>query len=142
MADNNLPSDSGVSRENPEKTRQYTILLVEDDQVLTNMYTKKLESEGYQVLNSVDGEGAFEVFLKENIDLVITDIMLPRVSGTEFLEKLRKTSKGKDLPVIVWSNLALEEEKNRALELGANEYIIKGSLTLDQIAQTVKKYLK
>ncbi|OGM23531.1 hypothetical protein A2865_01755 [Candidatus Woesebacteria bacterium RIFCSPHIGHO2_01_FULL_39_17] len=105
------------------------------------MYTQKLVSEGFKVLNAVDGEEAFAVFVKEKIDLIITDIMLPRVSGIEFLQKIRVTPKGKNVPVIVWSNLMLEEEKKQALALGANEYVVKGQLKLEDMAALVRKYM-
>ncbi len=118
-----------------------TILIIEDDQVLMKMYVQKLTNEGYNILSAIDGEQGFDTFRKAKIDLVITDIMLPRVSGIEFLEKIRKTPNGKDVPVIAWSNLAREEDKKKVLDLGAQEYIVKGSLTLEQMAETVKKYL-
>ena len=121
---------------------KFTILIVEDDQVLMRMYTQKLVSEGFKILNAVDGEEAFTVFDKEKVDLVITDIMLPRVSGIEFLQKIRTTPKGKNVPVIVWSNLMLEEEKKQALALGANEYVVKGQLKLEDMVALVRKYLK
>lgn len=116
------------------------VLIVEDDSILRNMYVQKLKGAGYEVLGARDGEEAFEIFQKEKVDLVLTDIMLPRVSGTEFLEKLRKVKKGKNIPVIAWSNLQDEEEKEKALKLGAKEFLHKGSLTLDQVLDVVKKY--
>lgn len=137
-------SDTGSSdtQGNPSEVgAKKTILIVEDDQVLMKMYVQKLTSVGYNVLTAIDGEEAGDVFKKNKIDLVITDIMLPRVSGIEFLEKLRKTPKGKKVPVIAWSNLAREEDKNRVVDLGAQEYIVKGTLSLEQMAETVKKYL-
>jgi len=126
---------------NSDTQSNFTILIVEDDQVLMKMYTQKLVSEGFKVLNAVDGEEAFAVFVKEKIDLIITDIMLPRVSGIEFLQKIRVTPKGKNVPVIVWSNLMLEEEKKQALALGANEYVVKGQLKLEDMAALVRKYM-
>lgn len=120
---------------------QKTILLVEDDQVLRNMYVQRLKMDGHNVLGASDGEEGFDVFKKEKIDLLITDIMLPRVSGTELLQKIRGTKKGKNLKAIAWSNLSLEDEKKQAESLGILEYIVKNTLTLDQLSETVKKYL-
>ena len=116
------------------------ILIVDDDAVLRNMYTQKLKGAGYEVVGAQDGEEAYEIFQKEKFDLVITDIMLPRVSGTEFLEKLRESKKDRNTSVIAWSNLQDEEEKEKALNLGAKEFLHKGSLTLDQVLDIVKKY--
>lgn len=118
-----------------------TILLVEDDQVLSKMYSQKLTAEGFNVINATDGKVALEQFKKQLIDLIITDIMLPKMSGIEFLQEVRSTPKGKDIPVFVWTNLTLEGEKRQALGRGANEYLVKESLTLAEVVKLVKKYL-
>ena len=125
------------SKSNSKKT----VLIIDDDTVLLNMYKQKIISSGYNVVTSIDGEEAFDVFQKEDVDLIICDIMLPRVSGIEFLEKIRKTKKGKNLPVIAWTNLKDTEVKEKAMKLSVKEFLIKGSLTLDQVVETVKKYL-
>src|SRR3990167_7527632 len=98
------------------------ILLVEDDQVLAKMYSQRLASEGYEVLTAADGEEGLKIALETDLNLVITDIMLPRVSGIELVEKLRKTKKYSKTPIIAWSNLADESEKETALRVGANDY--------------------
>lgn len=118
------------------------ILIVEDDNVLRNMYSQKLKADGYEVLNAPDGEEALDLFEKESFDLIITDIMLPKMSGNELLVKFKSSAKGKNIPIIAWSNLPPGDEKNKALELGAEEYLEKGSLTLIQVTETVRKYLK
>lgn len=118
-----------------------TILLVDDDTVLRNMYEQRLKIDGYKIFCAGDGEEGYEVFQgNEGIDLLITDIMLPRVSGTELVEKIRKTKKGKNLKIIAWSNLANEEEKEKLIKLGVLEYLVKSVLSLDQLSETVKKY--
>lgn len=118
-----------------------TILLVEDDGVLRNMYEQRLKMDGYNMLCAGDGEEGLELFKDNNIDLLITDIMLPRMSGTELVEKLRKDKKGKTLKIIAWSNLSNEEEQAKLQKLGVSEYLLKNSITLDQLSETVKKYL-
>jgi DNA-binding response OmpR family regulator len=139
--DNPRQTDSSVNNSSTNKKTENTILIVEDDLVLSKMYAQKLSSEGFNVISAADGKEALNKFKKEKIDLVITDIMLPRMSGTEFLEQIRSTPKGKNVPVFVWTNLALEEEKRQALSLGANKYLVKESLTLDEVAELVKKYI-
>ncbi|KKQ36451.1 MAG: Response regulator, partial [Candidatus Woesebacteria bacterium GW2011_GWA1_37_7] len=111
------------------------------DPVLQKMYNQKLISEGFNTLIASDGQEAQDLFNKEPVDLIITDIMMPRVSGIELIENIRQDSKEKNTPIIAWSNLALEEEKQKALSAGANEYVIKGSLNLEQLIDLVKKYL-
>lgn len=120
---------------------QYVILIVEDDPVLLKMYTEKFSFEGFKVLNAKDGEEAFQVSQQEVINIILLDIMLPRISGTDFLEKFRQTPKGSDIPVIALTNLAEEQEKVRALKLGVKEYLVKAMQTPEQVVQKVKKYL-
>jgi DNA-binding response OmpR family regulator len=124
---NNLPSKSKI------------VLIIEDDTVLSKMYSQKLQSEGFSVLNAGDGEEGYEMIMKNKVDLVLTDIMLPRVSGIDFLQKLNANKKKSKVPVIAWSNLPDDQEN--ALKLGAKEYLIKGQISLDQIAAIVKKYI-
>lgn len=121
---------------------QPVILVVEDDPVLLKMYTEKFGFEGFKVLNAKDGEEALQVTERETAEIILLDIMLPRMSGTDFLEKFRQTAKGKDTPVVALTNLAEEQEKQRALKLGVKEYLVKAMQTPEQVVQTVKKYLK
>jgi DNA-binding response OmpR family regulator len=118
-----------------------TILLIEDDTVLRNMYEQRLKMDGYSILCAGDGEEGFRMFQENEIGLLVTDIMLPRMSGTELVEKVRKTKKGADLKIIAWSNLANEGEKNKLLDFGVSEYLVKSAISLDQLSETVKKYL-
>ncbi len=118
-----------------------TILIVEDDPVLLKMYTEKFAFEGFRVLNARDGEEALEISEKESIDIILLDIMLPKMSGTDYLEKFRQIPKGKNVPVVALTNLAEEDEKERALKLGVKDYLVKAMQTPEQVVQTVKKYL-
>ena len=120
---------------------QPVILIVEDDPVLLKMYTEKFGFEGFKVLNAKDGEEAFRVSQAEIINIILLDIMLPKMSGTDFLEKLRLTPKGKDISVVVLTNLAEEAERQRAIKLGVKEYLVKAMQTPEQVVQTIKKYL-
>ncbi|OGM10022.1 hypothetical protein A2Z67_01690 [Candidatus Woesebacteria bacterium RBG_13_36_22] len=120
---------------------QPVILIVEDDPVLLKMYTEKFSFEGFKVLNAKDGEEALLVSERETMNIILLDIMLPRMSGTDYLEKFRQTPKGRDVPIVALTNLAEEEEKQRALRLGVKEYLVKAMQTPEQVVQTVKKYL-
>lgn len=125
-----------------QKNKDYTILIVEDDPVLLHMYTEKFTFEGFKVLTAKDGDEAFDVAIRENVKVILLDIMLPRVSGTDFLEKFRKEPKGKTIPVIALTNLAEEEEKQRAIKLGVEVYLVKAMQTPEQVVDTVKNCLK
>jgi two-component system phosphate regulon response regulator PhoB len=120
---------------------QPIILIVEDDPVLLKMYSEKLGFEGFKVLNAKDGEEALSVSESEPLNIILLDIMLPRMSGTDFLEKFRLTPKGKDVPVVALTNLAEDAEKQRALRLGVKEYLVKAMQTPEQVVQTIKKYI-
>lgn len=133
-------NNTGVAEQKAEGN-QPAILIVEDDPVLLKMYTEKLGFEGFKVLNAKDGEEALSVSGSEPLNIILLDIMLPRMSGTDFLEKFRQTTKGKDVPVIALTNLAEDAEKQRALSLGVKEYLVKAMQTPEQVVQTIKKYI-
>lgn len=117
------------------------ILLVEDDPVLLRMYTEKFNFEGFRVLAARDGEEALKISQDAKIDMVLLDIMLPRMSGTDFLERLRELPKGKDVPVVALTNLAAQEEKDKAMKLGVKEYLVKAMQTPEEVVEKMKKYL-
>ena len=121
---------------------QSVILIVEDDPVLLKMYTEKFGFEGFKVLIAKDGEEALQISETELINIILLDIMLPKMSGTDFLEKLRQSPKGEQMKVIALTNLAEEQEKERALKLGVKEYLVKAMQTPEQVVQTIKKHLK
>lgn len=130
-----------VQNQVPQKDNQLVVLIVEDDPVLLKMYTEKFGFEGFKVLNAKDGEEALKVSLTEKIDIILLDIMLPRMSGTDYLEKFRQNPKGKDVPVVALTNLAEEAERQRALRLGVKEYLVKAMQTPDQVVEKIKKYI-
>lgn len=117
------------------------VMIVEDDPILLRMYTEKLTFEGFNVVGANNGEDALEIATRENPNLIILDIMLPRMSGTDFLERFRQTSTGKDIPVIALTNLAEDEERQRALKLGVKEYLVKAMQTPEQVLEKVNKYI-
>jgi CheY-like chemotaxis protein len=120
---------------------QKVIMIVEDDPVLLKMYTEKFSFEGFSVINAKDGEEALEIALSQPIDIILLDIMLPRMSGTDFLQKFRESPKGKTLPVVALTNLAEDEERQKAIKLGVKEYLVKAMQTPEQVVEKVKKYL-
>jgi two-component system, OmpR family, alkaline phosphatase synthesis response regulator PhoP len=131
MSDNNQTS----------KTGQKTILIVEDDPVLQKMYSEKFIFEGFNTISAKDGEDALEKATSNKPDVILLDIMLPKMSGTDFLEKYRETPKGKDTPVIALTNLTEEEEKQKALKLGVKAYLVKAMQTPEDVVQKIKSNL-
>jgi DNA-binding response OmpR family regulator len=124
-----------------EQKPQKTILVVADDPILSRMYTEKFTFEGFKVLVARDGEEALKVTEIEGVDTILLDIMLPRMSGTDFLERFRQEEKNKKIPVVALSNLTEQEERDRAMKLGVKEYLVKAMQTPEQVVGKIKKYL-
>jgi DNA-binding response OmpR family regulator len=122
-------------------TAKHKILIVEDDPLLTKMYTTKFITEGFEVTSAADGEEGLAKATAVTPDFIILDVMMPKLSGIDMLSRLRATEKGKNVPVIVLSNLSQEEEAKKALALGAKEYLIKANFTPSEVVTKVRMYL-
>jgi len=118
-----------------------TVLFIEDDPLLLKMYETKFKSEGLRVLAAQDGEEGLRLATNERIDLIILDLMMPKLSGLDMLERLRSQAHGKSHVVIVLTNLTKEDEIKRAMDLGVKEYLVKADLTPNEVAAKVKAYL-
>ena len=118
-----------------------TILIIEDDPVLSKMYMEKFTSEGFNVLTAFDGESGFDLAVNNKVDKILLDVMLPRVSGIDLLKKLREHEKGKNTLVIVLTNLADPEEKKQALTLGVKDYLVKAMQNPAQVVDKVKEHI-
>jgi CheY-like chemotaxis protein len=132
------PTQAGVAQRTDNRK---SILIVEDDPVLLKMYSEKFGFEGYRVINAKDGEEALTKAVNEPVDMILLDIMLPKMSGTDFLARLRQNVKAKNTPVVALTNLAEDEEKQKALKLGVKEYLVKAMQTPEQVVETIKKYI-
>ncbi|HUC88096.1 MAG TPA: response regulator [Candidatus Binatia bacterium] len=117
------------------------IMLVEDDVNLSEIYRARLEAEGYQVISAGDGEEALALAVKEHPDLIICDVMMPKISGFEMLDILRGTPGIQNSKVIMMTALSQAEDKARATALGADRYLVKSQVTLEDVVQTTKDVL-
>jgi len=117
------------------------ILVVEDDQFLANAYRIKLQKVGFEVIIVVDGTEALEKIKSQNFDLVILDLIIPKIDGFGVLTEIRSQEKYKTLPVLVASNLSQMEDINRALKLGANDFIVKSDISLDALIEKINKLI-
>ncbi|MBP7118750.1 response regulator transcription factor [Candidatus Woesebacteria bacterium] len=122
-------------------TAKHKILIVEDDPLLTKMYTTKFITEGFDVDSAADGEEGLAKATTVHPNFIVLDVMMPKLSGIDMLSRLRATEAGKDIPVIVLSNLSQEEEAKKALSLGAKEYLIKANFTPSEVVTKVRMYL-
>ncbi len=117
------------------------ILLVEDDINLRDIYSARFAAEGYQIITASDGEEALATAVKEKPDLIVLDVMMPKISGFDVLDILRSTPETKDTKVIMMTALSQDTDKERGESLGANRYLIKSQVTLEDVVNNVKEML-
>lgn len=117
------------------------ILLVEDDNNLREIYGARLQAEGYDIVAAPDGENALAMAVKEKPDLIISDVMMPKISGFDMLDILRNAPETKNTKVIMMTALSQAEDKARADKLGADLYLVKSQVTLEDVAKAVHKIL-
>jgi DNA-binding response OmpR family regulator len=115
------------------------ILIIEDEQYLADMYKMKFEHEGYEVELAYDGERGIERARKSRPDLVLLDLVLPKIDGYAVLRALRANKKTKNLKIYILSNLGQEEEIEEGFKNGANGYLIKANVTPAQLVKSVEK---
>ena len=118
------------------------VLLVEDDNNLREIYEARLQAEGYDIVSAKDGEEALVVAKAEKPDLIISDVMMPKISGFEMLDILRNTSGLKDMKVIMLTALGQAEDQTRANKLGADKYLVKSQVTLEDIVKVSHELLQ
>lgn len=118
------------------------ICIVEDEPALLEMYKLKFSSEGYQVVTASNGEEGLKTIKKEKPDLVLLDLVMPRMDGYQVLAELRKDPDTVKTVVYIFSNLGQSSEVERGIAEGANGYFVKSNLTPSQLAEEVKKILK
>ncbi len=117
------------------------ILLVEDDNNLREIYQARLAAEGYEIVAAEDGEAALALASKERPQLIITDVMMPKISGFEMLDILRNTDALRDVKVIMLTALSQAEDNARAGKLGADRYLVKSQVTLEDIVKAAHDLL-
>lgn len=117
------------------------ILLVEDDKSLSEIYYVRLKAEGYEILSASDGEQALALAIKEIPDLIISDVMMPNISGFDMLDILRSTTETKNIHVIMMTALSSEEQRQRGMALGADRYLVKSQVGIEDVVRTVHEVL-
>ena len=117
------------------------ILFVEDEAALQKTFSDILKQEGYEISGALDGEKGLELAKSENPDLILLDLVLPKMHGFEVLKALKKDENTKDIPIIVLTNLESMGDVEKALELGATTYLVKASYSLEEVVQKIKKAL-
>lgn len=114
------------------------ILLVEDDEFLAELYATKLNLEGFEVLSAADGKKGLKLAQDKHPDVVLLDIILPKLDGFEVLQALKDDPATKEIPVILLTNLNQRDEVKRGLGLGAADYLIKAHFMPSEVVKKIK----
>lgn len=117
------------------------ILLVEDDKSLREIYGVRLLAEGYDIVSAGDGEEALAMAIKERPQLVVSDVMMPKISGFDMLDILRSTTETKNIKVIMMTALSSEDQRQRGEQLGADRYLVKSQVGIEDVVRTVHEVL-
>lgn len=117
------------------------ILLVEDDVALRDVYSARLQAEGYTIVTAANGEEALAMAVKEMPDLVLLDVMMPRISGFDVLDIIRSTPETAAVKVIMMTALSSPEDHARGEKLGVDRYLVKSQVTLEEVVGTIAEVL-
>lgn len=118
------------------------IVVIEDEQVLLKALNIELLSANYSVMSASDGQAGIALIKKEKPDLVLLDLVMPKMTGFEVLAEMKAVKDLKDIPVIILSNLGQDEDHKKAMELGAVDYYVKSDADLSTITKKIQKILK
>lgn len=135
--------EESIKNKTEVKEKLKKILIIEDDPMLLDLCVSKIKSTGFDIDASLDPQEGLEKIVKNKPDLIILDIVLPGIDGFEILKKIRTNSDKNiaKIPVIVLSNLSQESDIKKAMTLGANSYLLKASVTVNEIIREIKKVL-
>ncbi|MDD5252127.1 MAG: response regulator [Patescibacteria group bacterium] len=129
-----------INDANPIKQKKTSVLVVEDDKFLQKILIMKFAAEGFDVRGASDGEEAIRMALAEpRPELIVLDLILPKKNGFEVLAELRTDAQGKNVPVVVLSNLGQDEDIRRARDLGAIDFHVKSNLSIQEVVQKVRE---
>jgi len=117
------------------------IMLVEDDKSLREIYGVRLLAEGYDIVSAGDGEEALAMAIKERPKLIITDVMMPKISGFDMLDILRSTTETRDIKVIMMTALSSDDQRIRGEQMGADRYLVKSQVGIEDVVRVVHEVL-
>lgn len=119
-----------------------TILIVEDEPTLQKALSIALEREGYEVKSALEGDAGLNLAKESKPNLILLDLILPKIDGFEILAELKKDESTKEIPVIILTNLESSQDIEKALVLGAKTYLVKANYDLKDVIQKVKENIK
>lgn len=132
-------SSMELSQTLPTKSKR--ILLVEDDDALATVYVTRLEAENFDVRRVANGEEALATALSFKPDLVLLDVMMPKVSGFDVLDILRNTPETGNLKIIMLTALSQQSDKDRAQSLGVDDYLVKSQVVIADVVERIRHHL-
>lgn len=115
-----------------------SIVIIEDEETLLRMLSEKLSREGFKVWKALNGEEGLHMIQTKHPDIILLDIIMPRMDGMTMLKTLRQSEWGKDIPVIILSNLSDDKRVAESMEHGVYDYLIKTDWSLEEVAKKVK----
>ena len=118
------------------------VAIIEDDQAISQMYRFKFEAEGFEVETAENGKLGLELAEKMQPDIILLDLMMPEMTGDQMLEKMRATEWGKDIKVVILTNMGEQEIPEKALKLNVSAVILKANMTPRQVFELVNKLLQ
>lgn len=121
---------------------KHKILLVEDDEALAQMYTMRLQAEDFEVEHVANGEDALSVAIKYHPDLILLDVMMPKISGFDVLDILRNTPETANMRIIMLTALSQPKDKERAESLGVDDYLVKSQVVIADVVERIKYHLE
>ena len=126
----------------PQPANGKKIVIIDDDAFLAGIYATKLELDGFAVASGRDGEEGLRVVAKEMPDLILLDVLMPKLDGFEVLKRLKSDPAVKNIPVIMLTNLGQKEDVEKGLSEGAEDYLIKAHFVPSEAVAKIKKVLK
>jgi two-component system, OmpR family, alkaline phosphatase synthesis response regulator PhoP len=118
------------------------ILFIEDESALQETFGALLTGEGYEVIRALDGQSGLRLAKSEKPNLILLDLILPKMNGFEVLEGIKKDDEAKDIPVIILTNLESAGDVQKAIEFGAKDYLVKANYKMKEVLEKIKSALK
>ena len=116
-------------------------MVVEDDANLREIYSIRITAEGYEVVSAGDGEEALATAVREKPDLILSDVMMPKISGFDMLDILRSTPETANIKVVMMTALSAEDQRQRGERLGADRYLVKSQVGIEDVVNTIHEVL-
>jgi len=117
------------------------IMIVEDDSALREIYSIRVAAEGYEIVSAGDGEEALAVAVREKPDLILSDVMMPKISGFDMLDILRATPETANIKVVMMTALSSDDQRERGERLGADRYLVKSQVGIEDVVNTIHEVL-